>query len=78
MAGGEGSSSGTSGTDEMSVDEQRIVAATINGVMMASRHNNTADVQFPTNGRAARSIQSMRSGASVASEVTFDHLVNPL
>ena len=79
LAGGDGSSGGTSSTGEMSVDEQRIVAATINGVMAASRHNATnGDIQFPTNGRSARSIQGVRSGASISSEVTFDHLGNPV
>ena len=78
LSGGDGSSGGTSTTANMSTDEQRVVAATINGVMAASRHNAN-DIQFPTNGRSVRSMQSgARSGASVASDVTFDHMGNPL
>lgn len=79
LNGGDGSSGGTSTTADMSTDEQRVVAATINGVMAASRHNTANDIQFPTNGRSVRSMQSgARSGASVASDVTFDHLGNPM
>ena len=79
----EGTSTGTSTTGEsaISTDQQRVVAAMINGVMNASRQNGQP-IQFPTNGRTA-SIQSAQRGqgsgaASVNSEVTFDHLGNPL
>lgn len=74
-------STGSSASDaqKMNDGEQRIVAATINGVINASRHN--AQIQFPVNGRSAsiRSAQRSQSGgASVTSEVTFDHFGNPL
>ena len=79
LNGGDGSSGGTSTTADMSTDEQRVVAATINEVMAASRHNTANNIQFPMNGRSVRSMQSgARSGASVASDVTFDHMGNPL
>ena len=71
----------TTGASEISADQQRVVAAMINGVMNASRQNGQP-IQFPTNGRTA-SIQSAQRGqgsgaASVNSEVTFDHLGNSL
>ena len=72
------SSSRTSTTGGMSTDEQRIVAATMNSVMVASRHNANGNIQFLTNRRSARSIQGVRSGTSVSLDVTFDHLGNPL
>ena len=78
LSSGDGSSGGTSTTGEMSVDQQRIVAATINGVMAASRHNATGDIQYPTNGKSARSVRGVRSSASVSSDITFDHLGNPV
>ena len=75
-------SSGNSNASNMNEDQQRIVAATINGVMNASRHN-AQQLQFPVNGRHAsvRSAQKSSTGsggASVSSELTFDHLGNPV
>ena len=66
----------------MNESEQRMVASMINGVMNASRHN-AQQIQFPLNGRHANIRSAQRSsagsgGVSVASEMTFDHLGNPL
>ena len=88
-AGDTVSGSSTPGTSETSSaqglndKEQRKVAAVINGVMNASRHNaqSQGQIQFPLNGRTGsiRSAQrSQNGGASVSSELTFDHLGNPL
>ena len=77
-------SSGTSNASDMNEDQQRIVAATINGVMNASRHN-AQQLQFPINGRHANVKSAQKSGsgsgsggAPVSSELTFDHLGNPV
>ena len=77
-----GDGSGSSGAPNMNGSEQRMVASMINGVMNASRHN-AQQIQFPLNGRHANIKSAQRSsagsgGASVASEMTFDHLGNPL
>lgn len=59
-----------------------MVAAMINGVANASRHNE--EVQFPTNGRSVQSIQrnsgssGSRSRSNDVSVVIFDHLGNPV
>ncbi|GFH56845.1 hypothetical protein CTEN210_13321 [Chaetoceros tenuissimus] len=75
----------TNNDDGSNMDEsqQRMVAATITGVMNASRQN-AQQIQFPLNGRHASIRSAQRSaagsdGGSVVSGVTqFDHLGNPL
>ena len=67
--------------------QNRLVAAMINGVVNASRHESGSitgsAVQFPLNGRnaqiAAQSSQARNtsSNSSSTSTVTFDHLGNP-
>ena len=73
---------GGSSNSDLDIEQQRMVAATINGVMNASRHNS--QVQFPTNGRSIRSVQRPQGNnagsgdVSTTSAITFDHLGNPL
>ena len=68
-------------------EENRMVAAVINGVTNALRHlasQSTPPISFPQNGRAI-SASSRRTNASSSSQatddastITFNHLGNPL
>ena len=75
------SNSNGSNSSNLNDAEQRTVAATINGVMNASRHNTNAQT-YPTNGRQVSIRSAQRSQGSndqsVTSDVTFDHFGNPL
>ena len=64
--------------DELSIDQQRIIAAIINGVSNASWHN--AKIRQPTNGRSINSVQrgSIPNANTGGPVVSFDHLGNPL
>ncbi len=69
-------------------NQNRLVAAMINGVINANRHESTSSsVQFPHNGRNAtiaaistngNNNRNTSSNESTTSAVTFDHLGNPL
>lgn len=76
-----GTTGSTDGEDE---NQNRLVAAMINGIVNASRHESSSTVQYPHNGHnatiAATSTQNRQpsSNESTTSAVTFDHLGNPL
>ena len=63
--------------------QNRLVAAVINGVHNASRHSSTPpSVQFPANGSRATQISAanrrQQAQPDENSQVTFDHLGNPM
>lgn len=76
-----GGTLGSTDTLDLNKREQRMVASMINGVMNASGHK-AQQMQFPLNSHYAVIKSAQRSNASgrasVNSEVTFDHLGNPL
>ena len=67
--------------------QNRLVAAMINGVINANRHESSTSIQFPHNGRNAsisaaattgNNNRNTSSNESTTSAVAFDHLGKPL